>query len=198
MVKPKRITKKWRVEKAREIIDRNEIDVPFPPGDVEEFAEVVQVAIEGAVRRFNPTYPSDPRHLWVTVGGVDRPLSWNKAIKGRSEQQETMQALRLAVSPCLQEFRDAVEGEPCAHCGATDLLQVDHVWPPFYDIAQAFISSQDGVVKLENLDNGQGWVMADPDTEASWVAFHAARAEYQILCRSCNASKGKTEGVRRC
>ena len=34
-------------------------------------------------------------------------------------------------------------------------------------------------------------LLADPDQEARWIAFHASRAIYQVLCRSCNSAKGR-------
>src|SRR5690554_1189395 len=181
----KKITKKWRLEKAREIIDRNVIDVPFSDEDVVEFALVAGMDIEGAIRRNNPSYPrSDPRHVRFIVNGEEIAMSWRKAIEGRDPKKDMTRALRLAVQPCMYEFKDAVEWLGCSHCGSEDHLQVDHVWPPFDDIAAEFLASKGGKVELENERNGIGWVMACMDAEAEWIAFHAARAEYQILCRS--------------
>lgn len=195
----KKVTKKARLEKAREVIDRNVLNVPFSDADWQEFQEAVQMPnASGAVRRVNPSYPhSDPRHVRFFIDGEEVAASWRKAIEGRNPKNDMVRALRLAVQPCLYEFKDAVEWLGCTHCGSTDNLQVDHVWPPFDDIAQKFLDRKNGDVKLENEKNGIGWVIADPDVEGEWVAFHASHAEYQMLCRSCNASKGKTKAVRR-
>lgn len=195
----KKITKKARLEKAREVIDRNAMNVPFGPEDWDEFQDAVQMpGATGAIRRVNPSYPnSDPRHVRFFIDGEEVAASWRKSIEGRKPKNDMMRALRLAIQPCMYEFKDAVKEQGCTHCGGEDNLQVDHVWPPFDEIAQRFLDSRNGDIKLVNEKNGIGWVMGDLDVEAEWVAFHASRAEYQILCRSCNASKGNTKAVRK-
>lgn len=192
----KKITKKARIEKAREIIDRNLMDVPFSADDWDEFRSVTGIEADGAIRRVNPSYPTtDPRHVRFIINGEEVPISWRKSIEGRDPKKDLTAAMRLAVSPCLREYRDAVD-PACNHCGSADYPTVDHVWPPFDHIMQEFIDTC-GPVELKNEQNGIGHVIADINVEADWVAFHASRASYQILCRSCNASKGKTKSVRK-
>lgn len=195
----KPLTKKARIEQARVIIDRNVLDVPFTAEDLEEFIEVTGMGqVTGAVRRLNPTYPNaDPRHVRFILDGVETAVSWRKAIEGKNPKSDLQRALRVAIAPCLREFKDAMEGQDCNHCGSTEYLQVDHVYPPFQEILEAFIAHKGEDIELKNEANGIGWVIADIDVEAEWVAFHASRAEYQILCRSCNASKGNTRAVRK-
>lgn len=55
-------------------------------------------------------------------------------------------------------------------------------------IAMAFIELNPGFA-LRKV-KGCGDLIADIDLEAHWIAFHAARATYQLLCRSCNSRKG--------
>lgn len=192
-------TKTARIEQAREIIDRNVLDVPFSETDLQEFVNVTGMQhITGAIRRINPTYPrADPRHVRFIIDGVETAASWRKAIEGKNPKADLQRALRVAVAPCLREFKDDTEEQGCANCGSTENLQVDHVWPPFQTISEEFIAHKLGQIELKNEENGIGWVIADIDVETEWIAFHAARAQYQILCRSCNASKGNTKAVRR-
>lgn len=195
----KPLTKKARIEKARAIIDRNVLDLPFSAEDLAEFIEITGMKhITGAIRRVNPTYPnSDPRHVRVIKDGVEEAQSWVNSIRGKKPNAHLQQALRIAINPCTKAFKETVKDQNCAHCGSDDYLQVDHVDPPFQAILEAFIEHKDGRIELKNEVNGIGWEMADMDVEAEWVAFHASRAKYQILCRSCNASKGATKSVRR-
>lgn len=188
-------TKKYKTMKAKEIIDRNVLDVPFSDEDWQEFKALTGIDATGAVRRRNPSFPSDPRHVRFYVEGEEVPISWGKAINGRNERSETISALRSCAFDCMREFRDSVD-QVCEHCGATENLTVDHLWPPFDTIAQEFIDEY-GKVELVNHRDGRGQVVKDVDVEAAWIAYHAQRATYQLLCRSCNASKGKTRHVRR-
>ena len=189
----KKITKKFRMEKAREIIDRNEIGVLFPDDDVEEFGDVCQMPIEAAVRAINPQFPrTDPRHLRTMIDGVWEARSWRKWIDKVTPEQEAKRAMRFAVRNDLKDFRDCISPDYCQRCGACEDLTVDHEWPPFDHIANEFLEAYGLPVIVGSPDPAVVVnIMEDPDLEAQWIAFHASRATYQILCRSCNASKGK-------
>lgn len=192
MEKPKRITKKWRMEMARLIIDRNYIDKPFPPVDVCEFAEVCEQPITGAVRKINPQYPSDPRHLHTEINGEWAARSWREFITPSSPKNAAKKVMRHVVGQDMRDFLSCVTPMECASCGTENDLTVDHVAPPFDDIANEFIAER-GIPSIVDSSN-PGIVVntfESMDEEAYWIAFHAARACYQVLCRSCNSSKGK-------
>lgn len=188
----KKLTKKFRMEKAREIIDRNKIDVPFPEQDVEEFANICQQPITAAIRRKNPEFPNDYRHLHTEIDGVWAARSWRKLISPISPTQQAKVIMRTVVKEDMQEYLSSAEPKECMNCGRKDDLTVDHVRPPFDDIAVEFMEFY-GIPEIEIPDDNFRVLdrFADPDLEAQWIAFHASRAIYQILCRSCNASKGK-------
>lgn len=189
----KKITKKYRLEKAREIIDRNAIDVPFNSYDVECFSIVCDKEIDGAVRRINPQFPhSDPRHLHTLIDGVWEARSWRKWINPLSPEQEVKRVMRFSVSEDMRDFMSSCYPQECEICGSVDDLTVDHVSPPFDDIANNFIS-ESGIPEIVGPRDTSRVIneFADIDAEASWIAYHASSATYQILCRSCNASKGK-------
>ena len=186
-------TKKWRKEKAREIIDRNALDVPFSEADLREFADVTGSDIEGAVWTDNPQFPSDPRHVCVLIDGKWRAWSWNKAIdQNVTPESEAKRVMRFIVREDMKEFKESVKPLECANCGATDNPTVDHANEPFDNIANAFMQ-QYGVPEIVESDDPNRVIkmFKDMNMEAAWIAFHASIAEYQILCRSCNASKGK-------
>lgn len=190
----KKLTKKRRFEIAREIIDRNTIDVPFSCSDVEQLAEVCQAPVDGAVRKVNPQFPnSDPRHLHTLVDGEWAARSWRKWIDSVTPEQEAKKAMRFVVREDMRDFLDAVGGDAyCQWCGSSEDLTVDHSYVPFDDIANSYIEAR-GLPKVceHPSPNIVVNVIEDPNTEAEWIAHHASLAEYQILCRSCNSSKGK-------
>ena len=187
-----KITKKWRTEKAREIIDRNVIGVHFCEYDLEEFSEVCQVEIDGAVRMINPQFYSDPRHLHTLIDGEWDARSWRKFITALTPEQEAKRVMRNAVWSDLKDFREAMEPSECAICETEENLTTDHVAPPFDDIALDFFSCY-GVPKVVGHSDKSIVVniFEDGQLEGKWIHFHAERAVYQILCRSCNVRKGK-------
>lgn len=188
----KKITKKARIEKAREIIDRNQMNVPFPDIDVQEFAAVCQQPITAAVRRMNPQFPKDYRHLHTEIDGAWAARSWRKLISPITPLQQAKIIMRHAVWQDMREFSESMEPRECVACGAVDDITVDHVWPPFDDIAMAFIDRH-GIPEVEIPEDSFKILdrFADQELEGKWVHFHAENAVYQLLCRSCNASKGK-------
>ena len=187
-----KITKKWRLEKAREIIDRNIMNVPFNHNDTSEFAEVCEQPITGAVRKINPQYPTDPRHLHTEINGVWAARSWRQFIYPLSPLQKAKSIMRHVISEDLRDYASCAEPKECAICKSSEDITVDHVAPPFDDIAKEFISLY-GVPEMQEPKTLLDVVncFADVGVEARWIEFHASRACYQLLCRSCNSRKGK-------
>jgi len=188
----KKATKKWRIEKAREIIDRNKIDVLFPDEDVYEFSEVCQVEIQAAVRKINPQFKSDPRHLHTLIDGVWDARSWRKFITSLTPEQECKRVMRHVVWDDMRDFLSSVSPKQCQFCKSEYDITVDHVSPPFDEIANDFIA-EFGLPKVIGSPDPSIVVniFEDGEAEYQWAQFHAERAVYQLLCRSCNASKGK-------
>jgi hypothetical protein len=191
-----RITKKYRTELARSIIDRNVMNLPFSTEDATAMNGALGTSFEGFVRRRNPQYPSDPRHLHGSTFGEFEAFSWLKAISPVSDIQDTKKVMREAIAPCLSEFMDSQDEPACEHCGTTERLTVDHN-PHFDGIALAYLADH-AMPRIIDSPNGVGNIFESIDVEARWIEFHASKiTRYAILCRSCNASKGKTDAVRK-
>ena len=192
--RPKRITKKWRIEEARKIIDRNIIAVPFGDEDLADFLDVCRMEADGIKRMKNPQFPSDPRHVHALLDGEWAGISWRDAIQKPDPVQKVKRAMRHVVSQDLLDFRSSAEPYECWKCGALEDITVDHVVPPFDDIANAFIESH-GLPEIGPSDDATVVVdvFSDAYLEELWYAHHAENACYQLLCRSCNASKGKRQ-----
>ena len=197
----KRPPKKAVYEAARALIDTQPMNVPFDDEALSAFSLLTGTALSMAIRRRNPAFPSDPRHVHVLAYGWDEPQewSWRKAIdaayardpaehRRTLQLQEQLRAMRFAVRSDMREFRDAAEPQECSGCGATEDLTCDHAGTPFIRIACDFMA-QRGLLPLKS-QPGCGQVIASIDDESEWIAFHASRSSYELLCRSCNSAKG--------
>lgn len=187
-----KLTKKRRLEMAREVIDRNVLNVPFTPADTAELNSVLGTNYLCFERRHNPRHTTDPRHLYRQDMFGWESLSWNKCINPVSEVTQFKHVMREAIAPCIAEAREVLVDmldSTCEACGSSANLQVDHIDPPFDDIANEWLKQCKPEIKPHV--SGSGWVFVEQSVEAHWIAFHAARAKYQMLCGSCNASKGK-------
>lgn len=138
----------------------------------------------------NPSFPNDPRYLEVSQNGVAwMPFSWNKAIDRPDAKQQALSAMRRAVwNGSRLAYKDSAEMS-CAICEATDDLCVDHKDEPFIEIASLYIA-QFGLPELADGLPGEGNIIASKETRNHWIEFHDNRANFQMLCRSCNSSKG--------
>lgn len=190
-----------KVALAREIIDGYPLDVPFSADHCAQLADLTDTEIRFVVRRENPAFPSDKRHLHVIAYDWFEPQQWSwrsalqiahsrdpEEARANRERQKAMFALRFAVRADMADFRSAQIPAECAVCGALDDLTTDHVKPPFIAIAREFLGLHP-TIDLRKVQ-GCGDLIASADLEAEWISFHASRATYQLLCRSCNASKG--------
>lgn len=183
------MSKKDRKMRCSQIITSYDVDVFFAPFDVDELNKLLGSQFKNAMRRINQTYKNDPAHLWVLYDVGDwMPVSWNNLISPKSDRQKRHKAMRFAIQCDMDDLRDTL-GAECETCGSHEYLQVDHLAPPFMQIADEFIAKY-GEFEIINNDDGAGWVFHNQDLEAKWVAFHASRATFQVLCRSCNAAKG--------
>lgn len=188
-LKNRTLTKKFIRDTVRSIIDSNALYVPFAPPDVDKMNELLGTNYQGFVRKKNPVYPSDPRHLYWISDGASESFSWLNCITAITPEQRIKKAMRESVRPDTDEFKWGFDPQECVLCGASEHLQTDHVDPSFERIANEFMKLHKDIALVDGI-GGVGEVFEDMNIEAEWIAFHAQRAVYQLLCRSCNASKG--------
>ena len=190
-----------KLERAREIIDCYPVDQPFEAPHVDEFSELSGTELRALIRRRNPKFPGDKRHLHALAYDWTEPQqwSWRTAIqiaharnpeeaRAARERQKVLLALRYAIKADMDDFRHAQYPYECAGCGATDDLSTDHKTPPFSVIAAEFLKDHPSIGLRD--EQGHSGVIADADIESKWIAYHASRAVYQLLCRVCNSVKG--------
>lgn len=185
----KRVTKTSLLAKARELIDRQEVDVVFCAEDTAAMNEIMGTAFDSFCKKNNPLWPNDTRHVHACFSGLWKDISWKGLIEKPSAASLVKKVLRESVARDMRDALYAIEPRECAACAADDDLTVDHLDEPFNTIATDWMTIR-GTPELKEPAHGQGQMIADIDVEADWIAFHASRATYQILCRSCNATKG--------
>ena len=198
MVNTKGLSKKAIREIVGGLIKKYPLGVLFTKDDVQELNKRLNQKFSLCERRKNFTYPNDPAHLWVCIDGVWDSFSWNKAISPIDEKQHAKRAMRAAVKQDIAEVREILleASGKCADdstsCNYKFPLEVDHKDTSFDAIAESWIK-KNGIPELEKKKekSGAGWLFKNISYEASWVTFHAANANYQLLCKSCNAAKGK-------
>ena len=179
-----------RKDAARSLIDQQDFSVEFDITKVYAFNELLGTEFDGFKRFINPKFSRDHRHIFALFAdGQWRDFSWNKKIAPPSEITRVYATLRSAVWQDLQEALDAITPKVCTRCGLVENLSTDHAAKPFSTIADEWLALN-GNPSLVDRAAGGGKQIADINQEASWVTYHAANAEYQILCRSCNSSKG--------
>jgi len=191
-------SKAARHRAAEQIIDRNSIGRPFCEADLAEFSEAVGRHLLYACREVCLDYPSNQRHIMAHPADESeaRPFSWRKEINlGNDEQRRDwhrlVAAMRNAVKTQRDEFWKAAP-RVCALCeeSTAALLAVDHKWPPFSVLMKQFIYESDGITpEVRSLDHG-GVELARDDESQRWQSFHRSRADFQILCNTCNSRKG--------
>jgi len=188
----KKITKKFRKETVRSILDSYPLDQDLSADDLKLLNDMIQYpGVIRAWKQVNAKYPKETRHMWVEMDtGEITSLSWVKAIDQPPADQQAKKTLRSIISTDLKDFLDCQEDQFCSDCFSPDDLTVDHVDVPFDDIANEFLALHPDIEFIDSPD-GVGNIFKDINLEAEWITHHASNATYQILCRSCNAKKGK-------
>lgn len=193
MIKP--LTKKLRKEICQQIIDRCSIGAEMPPDDLQVFNEMLGTNWVAAkhMRNTHLKHQNDPRHVHVFDGALWDVCGWNDYISPKTDWRRLCDTMRKLAADQTREYANATSETECAWAykgGCSGPLQVDHCGMPFDDIAKAFVAEH-GTPELEDGPPGAGKVFKSMEMEAAFIAFHSARAVYQLLCRSHNASKGK-------
>ena len=186
------MTKKQRLERAEAIIDQYSIGQKFNDKHLKEFEELTGCFFTYIKRVPHKPGQKPARHLECTCpewGVYDAPFSWRKAVQKLSDAQYkkwvTNQAMREAIQPDQKAWLVKQE-KVCTICHSTENPQADHREIPFLKIQSSF-ADQFGEPEVKYDDAELRWKIKN---EQQWIEFHNGAATYQVLCRSCNASKG--------
>ena len=196
-MKKKKETQKAKKARCQKLIDGVPFGGSFNADQLAEFKEIIGVDVLAARHVRNPTYPTDERHVRVQYpDGSWDGISWNNCISGINPRTALHKVLRGEIDPDIADYRSAASVTTCpnpygnARCNGSDYLQVDHADRPFDSIAAEFVALFGPIDVAKGPPGGED-IIRDRDLAAQWIEFHATHATYQILCRSCNASKGR-------
>jgi hypothetical protein len=180
------MNKTQRLEKIRSILDCYTFETVFAPDDTEAINTLTGWTFSHFKKVINPRTPNETRCLAVSNDGANYEVwSWRKAVT--PVNNKTL-ALRSAIQHQLDAFLK--ESAPiCISCGSTKDLTTDHRNVPFSVLATTFLLNNP-YLEILNDNSGTGWVIKDKSMLELWQNFHKEQATYQILCRSCNATKG--------
>ena len=119
-------------------------------------------------------------------------ISWLSCISGKSytNLDDLIPLLRDAINDQMITYRDSAL-RACIACHDTKFMSVDHI-VPFSKLVNDFLLIEVKVPSTFDDVLGQGYKFKPEDSKfvEAWIAYHKKEATYQILCRSCNSSKG--------
>lgn len=185
------MTKKQRHEKAEAIIDQYSIGEKFNDQHHEEFEDLTGVAFNWIQRVPAKPGHAPARHLACSCPEWDNHVgtfSWQDAVKRFKEPQLKQLHINRAMRKAVQRDQKAwllKQEKVCAACLSTENAQADHKDIPFIKIQSSF-ADQFGEPEVY-YDPKLAWKIKN---EQQWIEYHNSVATYQVLCRSCNASKG--------
>ena len=159
--------------------------------------------LEYCVMRLGEIYRT-PTLFYKCPGYEETSISWITCIENlfekfnsaRNHIRDVTQAMRIAITEQTRTFRTANTEDGCSLCklcnmlcgpGTEKVLHVDHHIIPFKFILEQFCKeSALDLTTVEVVDS----LLADTELRQRWETHHAELATYQILCKSCNLTKG--------
>ena len=192
--KKTKLTKKYKEDKAREIVYGYNIGDVFSREHTDLFSEFSGVTFDW-IKRVEPygSFNKDAANLackcdaWNKDGGT---FSWIKAVRqtrdNNYEYSVEIETLREIIRFHMKSWRLKQE-QKCSKCGSEDNPQVDHKTIPFSKLVKDFKELHGDLNCYKINPNEPLWTT---DLKEEWLSYHNTHADYQILCRSCNASKG--------
>jgi hypothetical protein len=121
-------------------------------------------------------------------------ISWHACVSPPKEGSLEA-AMREAIGYQTRLWK-ALQPKPwlCATCQTSALLQVDHNGTPLKTIIDTFLEQSANTAPDRSLWGFNARTHAPRLPKGAfvqnWRAYHNAHAQYQLLCRSCNARKG--------
>jgi len=124
-------------------------------------------------------------------------FSWKSCAEStfKGYKQHLQSALRESIKYQIYQFREKSKSADfslcCANCKSEQFCQVDHVIS-FKSLTERFLADNKPPQKFdENLETHEViFRKSDKPFQDKWEDFHEKNADLQILCRSCNLSKG--------
>lgn len=125
----------------------------------------------------------------IKLNGDTEDISYRCCINERNNNYNLNQALRYAIQPQIQQFRNSNELK-CEFCGSIDNIHIDHIIM-FKNLAKDFLSSYEVIPSEfdDNEYNGAKFKLEDNKFEKDWFNYHQEKAKLRSLCAKCNQSR---------
>jgi 5-methylcytosine-specific restriction endonuclease McrA len=121
-------------------------------------------------------------------------MSWVTCATGKTSDP-LIPAMREAIDSQIASFRQmSIDRQTyaCAYCKRVDTLHIDHVLP-FKKLQVGFIRNKKTPTSFLKCPRTQRPVLKESDFKKEWRQFHLEHATLQVLCQTCNLSKGSSE-----
>ena len=127
----------------------------------------------------------------IKSNGIVEDISYRCCINERNAYYNLNSALRYAIEPQIQEFRDKTR-LICSSCNSTENIQIDHIIM-FKTLVSEFLKTFKDIPTDfdDNEYNGCKFKKDDNEFENKWCHFHKSNAQLQCLCLKCNLTKSK-------
>jgi len=173
--------------------------------DLIELSPWIDEFIEKGILSFriseNPMRRGDYSHiLYRGYNNYEDAFSWKKCIGTRPVNDYRLvllEAMRCDVIDQTNHFRNTQKSVKCSHCGTFKDITVDHKTIPFSVLAKEFIDDWNEQGNRMPMQISQDcetreryFQKHDNDFSLAWYIYHKDNADFQLLCRPCNSSKG--------
>ena len=119
----------------------------------------------------------------------EEDFSWDVCcFNFRSKKDDLNSALRYAIQPFINAYRDTLSDPKCLLCQSNEKIQIDHVYP-FSKIRDEFVHGRNDIPS--SFDGNICRVFKEEHIafKESWIEHHNKKATYQPLCKKCNIKK---------
>jgi hypothetical protein len=130
----------------------------------------------------NPMFGGIDLHLDGVCVSMQECFIKNNSV-GKKHEHEFKVACRTTIEDQVNSFRS---DDPCAFCGSSVNLEVDHVVH-----FQTLYENHFGTTRPPYTKDAAHRSIFEGDVARGWREYHAANATYRMLCKRCNGKRAK-------
>ena len=153
-----------------------------------------------AIELFKTALSRKTLHMRVLLKGNDEYIltSWRDCSRRKHTpiSKDLSNAMRHSIYPDCIKYKYESTLIECVYCKSKDDIQVDHLIP-FFRLKKDFLNTYDGIIPevfdWSKITGTCSFKIQDKKFMNLWVLYHTEKAVFQLLCSSCNGSKGKKD-----
>jgi len=118
-------------------------------------------------------------------------ISWITCATGKTTDN-LIPSMREAIDPQIDYFRKmSINNKTyfCKYCKGIEKLHIDHIIP-FKDLQNDFIRNKKIPTSFLKCPNTLRPILKESEFKKEWISYHFEKARLQVLCQTCNLSKG--------